>query len=268
MRYYINSFYGGLQPGFINPNNKCFGIVVLQIIYRAKNIREHILNNNFNNSDINEIKTYMINMKKIDEETKENIPTILIKNESGTSIWNILNSTNPKIPFKYGDMGTSTSLLNIILKNIKYESYYIINLYNDYDFNLGIGSYNSKIINENPTMIINNDYDLNKKYIFFEPVHIIEKLVDKIYNNNYQLISFYITAGAHYFCYIKNQYNTLEWLKYNDNNITKYDDLDGVYNDCRHLLGNVDLVSSALLCYERIEKTKTVLDLICETILL
>jgi hypothetical protein len=267
MKYTIKSYLGGLQPGWSNQTNRCFGNAVIQMLYRATNIREHILQSTYTNQDINTIKKYLQQMKVIDEQTKENTHNP-INDPKEICIWNLASKNiNPKIP--YGQFGTSTALLENILEDIKYDDYVKTNFYSNYeDWMFLNNSEQYQQINANPLMIIQSDTFKNTKYLFLEPLQSINNLVDEmnIDNNKYKLVSFYVNSGVHYFSYIQNPYQPIEWLEYNDSNITTYNNLSIVYNDCKKFLTNEELVRSSLLCYERIDKKQTVLELICTAI--
>lgn len=268
MKYKLINYYGGVQPNLKWYNNRCFGDVVLQMIYRATDIREYILENNYDDKMYNKIKDDLSKMKEIDIKTGENLPIVRLDNnfEKCTAIWEIQRLEENIDNYKYG---ISNTVLNKILQNM-----YKKNVYSDAFTMIYIMPFEElqEILKTEPSISMEiakkNGVEIkigmhknykDEKYIFCQYSapnglsDIYEELI--LEHLKYKLISFYVVLGSHYIAYINNPYNN-EWLEYNDmdENIKVID----IKNK------KVPIGGFSCFCYERVDGN--IIDLICNII--
>jgi hypothetical protein len=262
MKYTIKSYLGGLQPNLLNVNNRCFGNVVLQMIYRATDIREHILKSTYTDPNLLKIQDDLRKMKEIDEQTKDKPkPIKRMDNNFKTcdAIWKIENNSGT-----IGKVGYAHRVLQNILEKVD-ENLYMYLLFSSYNPKKVYNDNWPYVYNENKDIewiIPGEKVDINFNKYFFINIHQPFKLrqIIIIENIKYKLISFFRNTGEHFICYVLNPNNNTQWLEYND--------LNPNINDIDINTINIpyDLIGSSVFCYERIDQPKKVIELICETI--
>lgn len=298
-----NKQIGGLVPNLYNEKSRCFYHSVLQLIYRASDIRERILNNIFTDTIMNRIKQELIEMKKIDVKTKELKPSNNLRfpwNQTCPVPWMLnTNTTEINAILHIGDFGDAHIVLSKILDIINYSTITFLYLRNVKNINFFQGTNMNifKIFDSHKNRNINftdiNDPKLKKYYYIIETNDGTIKLKKKslanpfltqlnkyifdfhsglpihykIYNElkikDYDQIYKYKLIG--YVKYVPGHYYTIIKNPYNENEWLKYDDLNKSTNPIKtYNLPSYENIRGIIVCYELIENK--IIDIICNII--